>query len=78
LLAGSPDAAASAQLPPEELSRRRTYHQQHPELARQRAADRLTPRELRAQLVQFYADRGRQQIDTRFFVEPPKDVSLQD
>lgn len=78
LLAGSPDAAASAQLPPEELSRRRTYHQQHPELARQRAADRLTPRELRAQLVQFYADRGRQQIDTRFFVPPPKDASPQD
>jgi len=71
LLAGPPDAEASAQLPPDQIARLRDYQQQHPDLARQRAEDRLTPRELRGRLVQFYANRGREQIDTRFFAAPP-------
>jgi hypothetical protein len=47
-------------------------------LARQRAEDRLTPRELRGQLVQFYANRGRQQIDNRFFAAPPTNAAPKD
>jgi hypothetical protein len=70
LLPGTLDADSSQQYTPEQIERIRTYRKQHPELARQRADGQLTPRELRAKLVRFYADRGRQQIDERFFVTP--------
>jgi hypothetical protein len=78
LLAGTLDADSSKQYTPEQLERIQTYRKQHPELARQRADGQLTPRELRAKLVQFYADRGRQQIDERFFAAPREVGSAND
>jgi len=39
----------------------------HADLVRAWNAGRLSPRELRVQLVKFYADRGRRQLDERFF-----------
>jgi len=70
LLPGKLDAETSKQYAPEQLERIRSYQDQHPQLARQRADGKLTPRELRRELVQFYTDRGWQQIDARFFVAP--------
>ena len=74
LLAGVPDGEAAAQSSPEEIERLREHHRQHPELARLRAEGRMTPHELRRRLVQYYAERGSQQIDSRFFA-PPKNES---
>lgn len=71
LLAGPLDEKNAAQLPAEQVASLRDYQQRHPELARQRAANQLTPRELRAQLVAFYIARGQEQIDARFFAAPP-------
>lgn len=72
LLAGPLDAERAAQLPADHVASLRDYQQQHSELARQRAASQLTPRELRAQLVAFYIARGQEQIDARFFAAPPQ------
>lgn len=72
LLAGPLDAGSSQPSTPEQIDRKQTYRRQHPELSRQRAEGRLTARELRGKLVLFYADRGRQQIDERFFATPPE------
>jgi hypothetical protein len=43
------------------------YRQRHAELVQAWNSGRLSPRELRVQLVKFYADRGRRQVDERFF-----------
>lgn len=68
LLATSASADAAAptaggdQQPPTEA-----YRQQHAQLFQAWQEGRLTPRELRANLVQFYVDRGQRQVDERFF-----------
>lgn len=43
------------------------YRQRHADLVRAWDGGQLSPRELRLQLVKFYADRGRRQLDERFF-----------
>ena len=58
---------SSKQYTPEQIDRMQAYRRQHPDLSRQRAEGRLTAGELRGKLVRFYADRGRRQIDERFF-----------
>ena len=70
LVPGPLDAEAAKQYTPEQLDRIQAYRRQHAELSRQRAEGRLTAGELRGKLVQFYADRGRRQIDERFFAAP--------
>lgn len=71
LLTGPLDAKTSEQYTPEQIGRLQDYRRQHQELYQQRTAGRLTVRELRRELVRFYADRGRRQIDRRFFAAPP-------
>ena len=70
VLPGKLDADSSKQYTPEQLERIQNYQKEHASLARQRTEGRLTPRELRRALVQFYTDRGRRQIDERFFAAP--------
>lgn len=59
-----------ASLDDAQKARIQAYQQQHADLARRRTANRVTPHELREQLVRFYADRGRGQIESRFFATP--------
>jgi len=70
LLTGPLDAKSSPPYTSDQIDRMRAYRQQHPKLYQQRAEGRLTPRELRVELVRFYADRGRRQLDERFFATP--------
>ncbi len=70
LLAGPLDAKSSPPYTPDQIARMQAYRQQHPKLYEQRAEGRLTLRELRGELVRFYADRGRRQLDERFFATP--------
>lgn len=48
----------------EEIER---YRRQHADLVRRWSAGRLSPRQLRIELVESYAERGKQQLDARFF-----------
>ncbi len=43
------------------------YRRRHADLVRAWNGGRLSPRALRVQLVEFYTDRGRRQLDERFF-----------
>jgi hypothetical protein len=70
LLAGPLDAKASPQYTSEQIDRMQAFRRQHQQLYEQRTAGRLTVRELRTELVRFYADLGRRQIDQRFFSSP--------
>lgn len=51
----------------EEIQEAAAYRQRHAQLANAWDAGQLTPRELRIKLVQYYSDRGRRQVDERFF-----------
>lgn len=72
LLAGPLDAPSksSPQYTAEQIERMQTYRRQHQELYQQRTDGRLTVRELRIELVRFYAERGGRQVDQRFFATP--------
>lgn len=67
LLTGPLDAKSSEQYTPEQIDRVQDYRRQHQELYQLRTEGQLTVRELRRELVRHYADRGRRQIDQRFF-----------
>ncbi|NLF67958.1 MAG: hypothetical protein GX575_02770 [Candidatus Anammoximicrobium sp.] len=67
LLAGPLHAQSSPQHSADQIARIQDYRQRHAKLAQQRSDGRLSPRELRLELVRFYADRGRRQLDERFF-----------
>lgn len=73
LLAGPLDAKSSPQHTPDQIARMQDYRKQHATLYEQRAEGRLTPREVRIALVRFYADRGRRQVDERFFAASAAD-----
>ena len=52
---------------PQELAQIRQLQQQHNKLFRLWNEDELSPRELRIMLVKYYIQRGRKQLDGRFF-----------
>jgi hypothetical protein len=51
----------------EELQQQALYRQRHTELFQALTASRLSLRQLRMALVQFYSQRGQRQLDQRFF-----------
>jgi hypothetical protein len=53
----------------EERIRRQALLAQHADLVQRWTAGSLTPRQLRAELVDFYVSQGNQQVDQRFFAE---------
>ncbi len=73
LTAGPLDATSSRQLTPEQIERIESYRRQHATLYQQRAEGRREPREVRRELVRFYVERGRRQLDERFFAAPAPD-----
>jgi len=77
VMAGPLDAKTSPQYTPDQIARMQDYRKQHSTLYERRANGRLTPREVRGELVRFYADRGRRQLDERFFAPPPADAATE-
>jgi hypothetical protein len=75
VMAGEMSGANAARYQPEQIERIASYQSRHADLVRQWKAKTLTPRQLRIELVRFYADRGRQQLDERFFSEPEQPQS---
>ncbi len=69
IMTGPLDAAQAAQVEAEQRQRTDRYLQRHADLVSRWSEGRLTPRQLRAELVKFYVQRGEQQINDRFFVE---------
>jgi hypothetical protein len=69
VLAGPLDDPTRQQLAPEELRQLETYQQQHADLCRAWGEGRVNSRQVRLQLVRYYVDRGRRQLEERFF--PP-------
>jgi hypothetical protein len=58
---------ARQQLKPEELAAMDKYRARHADLAARWDARQISPRGLRMELVQYYTDQGRHQLDDRFF-----------
>jgi hypothetical protein len=65
--AGEMSGENARQYQPEQIQRIGSYQQRHADLFRRWQAGQVTPRQLRMELVRFYADRGKQQLDDRFF-----------
>jgi hypothetical protein len=69
VMAGSMSGENAKKYEAEQIERIRGYQKRHAELTSGWNAGKLTPRQLRRELVRFYADRGRRQLDERFFAE---------
>jgi hypothetical protein len=67
IMAGTRDAAADAETDRESSQRREVLRRRHAELERRWSEGRLTPRQLRIALVDYYVQRGRRQVGERFF-----------
>jgi hypothetical protein len=67
ILMGPSEVLHEQGLPAEELKDLMELRREHAELLDDWLAGRLTPRELRRKLVDYYSRRGRQQLDHRFF-----------
>jgi hypothetical protein len=59
--------AAEVQQTREEMARTMSYQARHADLVRRWAADDISPRELRIELVKYYVRQGCDQLDARFF-----------
>jgi len=66
LRAGSAETLAK-RYSKEEIAAIGAYRQRHASLYRQWSSRRISPRRLRIELVDYYVDRGRRQLDERFF-----------
>jgi len=69
ITAGPMDADARQDYSPDAIQRIESYRERHGRLYEQWAARRLSARELRIALVEFYARQGQKRLDERFF--PP-------
>jgi hypothetical protein len=67
ITAGPMDEEARGQYTQDAIDLINAYRQRHDRLCQQWGAGRLSTRELRIQLVDYYVQRGRQQLDERFF-----------
>ena len=67
ITAGPMDEEAKKRYSPEAIQRIESYRESHAELFKQWSAGRLSARELRIALVEFYVQRGQTQLDERFF-----------
>ncbi|MEX0713588.1 MAG: hypothetical protein WD278_14620 [Pirellulales bacterium] len=68
VLRSGPLASLAAEgLPAEELALARRYRQRHAGLARRLEQGRLSPRQLRQELVEYYIQAGKTQLERRFF-----------
>lgn len=67
ITAGPLDEDARKRYSPEAVQRIESYRERHAQLFEQWGAGRLSARELRIALVEFYAQRGQAQLDERFF-----------
>lgn len=69
ILDGGPDLTDQQrqQLKPEELAALEKYRNRHADLAARWDTRQISPRGLRIELVNYYIDQGRRQLDERFF-----------
>lgn len=67
ITAGPMDAETREHYTPDAIQRIESYRKLHAQLYQQWAASQLSARELRIELVEFYVQRGQQQLDERFF-----------
>jgi hypothetical protein len=69
ILDGGPDISDSqrAELKPDELANQQKYRNRHATLAARWDNHQISPRGLRIELVNYYIDQGRRQLDDRFF-----------
>lgn len=65
--AGTEQDFARNQLTPEQIAAIGKYRQRHTELYQLWAAERITPRQLRLRLVDYYIERGKKDLNARFF-----------
>ncbi len=70
VVAGEMSGENAARYQPEQIERITRYQKRHADLVRLWEAEKLTPRQLRIELVKFYTNRGKRQLDERFFSEP--------
>lgn len=70
LRAGTVEALQAEGATPDDLAMVSHYRRRHAELYQQWTARRLSPRQLRIALVEYYAHAGRDDLQQRFFVDP--------
>jgi hypothetical protein len=69
LRAGSNSELARLGFSPEEIQSVQALQERHRKLLNDQRAGRLSPRQVRVELVRYYVDLGKQQLDERFFAE---------
>jgi hypothetical protein len=67
VMAGAMSGENAKKYRAEQIQRIKGYQERHANLTAQFNDGKLTPRQVRSELVRFYADRGRRQLDERFF-----------
>lgn len=78
LLAGPIELLPQRGYSAEDVAAVRAYRQRHAELFQQLVQGTLTPRQLRLELVDYYIEKGKSELDARFFstsAAPPEDAS---
>jgi len=67
VLAGTLSGEKAKQYTSEQLTRIKGYQARHADLFRRWESSQITPRQVRMDLVRYYADHGCRQVDERFF-----------
>jgi hypothetical protein len=67
LLAGQVELLREQGYSPEQIEHVEAYRERHPQLWNAWIERRLSPRDLRVKLVDYYVDQGKQRLDQRFF-----------
>jgi hypothetical protein len=73
ILLGPLTPLVQSRLEEDQVDRLRAYQVRHAELFQAWIEGRIAARQLRSELVAFYVQRGRQQLDERFFADPGSD-----